>query len=378
MACPPKIEMKNLSLNLYHILLLAAISFIIIGAVHADGLVISNVTVKPASFNPTLKEKVKISYFISRASSVTITIYDADDGLIQNLAPDKNVPAGVNSILWDGKDVVGKIVPDEAYYFTIEATDERGAKAILDPKAISGGEKIFLPVSRLNPKEGCDIRYELPKAARIQIRVGIHDGPLLKTICDWQPRTAGKHIEKWDGMDGSGVVDVLNQAKYRMTISAFALPENSIIAVGNKEIDYSQYKQSSVRKIKPMRRRIFRKANIHNHYVMPRKIDRAPEFKLELPGNITTDNRGVPVVRGELRIKITLDKVSTKILNELRYEIVLYVDNILHGEEEQGYSPYNWVLPTTRLKNGDRFITVNIATLTGQVGTATMKVKVEN
>jgi len=349
---------------------------------NADGLAISNVIVKPDLFNPTLKERVKISYFISRDSIVTVTIYDADDGLIQNLVTDKNVPAGVNSVLWDGKDMDGKIVPDESYYFTIEAIDKRGAKAVFDPKAVSGGEKIFLPVPRLNPEKEYHIRYDLPKAARVQIRVGIHEGPLLKTICDWEPRVAGKHIEKWDGMDSSSTINVLNQKKYRMTISAFALPNNSIITVGNKEIGYAQYKQSvrsySVRKIKPMRKRILSNANIHSHYVMPRRIDRSPKFKLELPEKIAMDNRGVPVVKGELTIKITQDELSMNILNEGRYEIVLYVDNTLYGEEEQGYSPYNWVLPTTRLKNGYHLITVNIATLTGQVGTATVKVKVEN
>ncbi|MEW6096311.1 MAG: hypothetical protein AB1567_07280 [bacterium] len=346
-----------------------------------EELAITQVSIDSNLFNPSKGESVRIFYHLSKDAMVSVKIFDADYYLIRELLTNEKRFRGINSISWDGRDIEDKIVPDEAYYFIIEAQDELGAKAVYDPTTFSGGEVVFVPVLLRNfdPKTK-DVHYQLPKPTRVRIRAGVHDGPLLKTICDWEPRVAGSHTEKWDGMDESGIIRVKEQRGFNLTISAFTLPENSIITIGNKELKYIQYKKPITRKKKIAMSKSLPRADvrIHSHYRFSRTMDRSSEFRIELPPETERDKNGIPVIRGEVELRIILDEVSKRVLSESRFELVLYVDNVLWGEEEQGYEPYTWILDTKKLRNGEHTITINVATLTDQVGAASLKVKVNN
>jgi hypothetical protein len=56
---------------------------------------------------------------------------------------------------------------------------------------------------------------------------------------------------------------------------------------------------------------------------------------------------------------------------------VMFVDGVLEGEQETGYSPYSWVLNADELSAGKHLVTVNIATLNGQVGAASTWIDVK-
>jgi len=90
---------------------------------------VTNVTVKPSSFNTTLGQKTTISYTLSEACYVTIKIYNSTGSLAKTLLNNVLKPAGSNSIVWNGKDNANNIVPAGKYTIKIWVTDKAGNKA---------------------------------------------------------------------------------------------------------------------------------------------------------------------------------------------------------------------------------------------------------
>src|SRR5262245_6191244 len=88
----------------------------------ARGAVISQVSVSPSFFNPSLGEKQEIHFRVARAGAVTVKILDRDRFPIRTLAP-LEVTSGEVTTIWDGKDQSGEVVPDEAYNLRLEFID---------------------------------------------------------------------------------------------------------------------------------------------------------------------------------------------------------------------------------------------------------------
>ena len=340
---------------------------------------ISNVSISRQSFSPAKGEAVTISCHISRPSKTLIQIFDPDMRLVRELFAEDSGNPGLCEVPWDGKDPDGNIVPDEAYFFTIEANDYKGELTHYDPITFSGGENFDCSVEFDSSKQM--ITYELTQDSRILVRAGITHGPLLKTIVSWEPRLAGINEDSWDGKDASGVINAADQKGFTMMSDAVTLPENSILTIGNKEYTYFEYKHeiSSDRPIKEERPRIV--ADKTQPDLPFRGLVRqgdAPTFYIKLPENLKINEQGHPIVTGKLPIKIYLDEKVKRSATERRYEIICYVDFKFITEQEEGYSPSTWVWDTRQAPNGEHILTVNVATLTGQVASGSMKVMVQN
>jgi len=340
---------------------------------------ISNVSISRQSFSPAKGEAVTISCHISRPSRTLIQIFDPDMRLIRELVPEDTGNPGLCEVTWDGKDQDGNIVPDEAYFFTIETNDYKGDLTHYDPITFSGGENFDCPVEFDSSKQM--ITYELTQDSRILVRTGITHGPLLKTIVHWKPRLAGINEDFWDGKDASCVINAADQKGFTMMSDAVTLPENSILTTGNKEYTYFEYKHeiSSERPIKEERPRIVNdKTQPDLQFSGSVRQGDAPKFYLKLPENLQINEQGHPIVTGKLPIKIYLDEKVKKSATERRYEIICYVDFKFITEQEEGYSPSTWLWDTSNMPNGEHLLTVNVATLTGQVASASMKVMLQN
>jgi hypothetical protein len=341
---------------------------------------ISDVKVDRNLFNPTRGEIVAVSYRISKPAKVIIKIFDPEMFLVRDLMSEYKGGPEPDQVTWDGRDSEGRIVPDETYFFTIEATDYQGKHTFYDPTTISGGE-IFSPQLTFDKQEN-RLFYQLPKDARVRIRAGIPSGgPLLKNITHWVPRLSGNHEEVWEGKDESGTIDIIQQEKYVISAEAVSLPENSIIASGNKEYDYFKYKNDiTPERPKKVERPLFQsKRNpLEGPSNWPLSIGPEPRFHIDLPGLVRKTEDGLPVVKGKTPIRIYLDQTIKRYVTEQRYEILFFVDYKFVTEREEGYSPFNLFWDTAEVSNGEHVITVNVVTLTGQVSSASMKVMVQN
>jgi flagellar hook assembly protein FlgD len=83
-------------------------------ATASGGTVLSDVSVSPSFFNPTLGQKQSIRAHAARSGTLVVEILDRDRTAIRTLEP-LRVAAGEVTAIWDGKDQGGKVVPDEAY-----------------------------------------------------------------------------------------------------------------------------------------------------------------------------------------------------------------------------------------------------------------------
>lgn len=336
---------------------------------------ITGITVKPRVMNPSKGDKVMVSFTLSRPGKAILKIFDPKMLLI-NEALCKMDESGLYRGIWDGKDLEGRIVPDEAYFFTIEALDYKGNFAFYDPTTISGGEYFTLPVQ--SNRKNHNVTYELAKDARVMIKAGIKKGgPLLKTILNRLPRLAGKYEAPWEDEGGVGVIDLADQVGFSLTAEAVTLPENSLLTWGNFDYPYYEYITKIVQERPQKKNRPLFKAEhplIGLEIKRWREIVPEPKFSLALPGDIQINEDGLPIIQGKVPIKIILDEGLKTVTTEQRYEILFFVDFTFVSEEEGGYSPYTWIWDTKKVNNGEHIITVNIYTLKGGFSAKNIKV----
>ena len=118
---------------------------------------------------------------------------------------------------------------------------------------------------------------------------------------------AGINEDFWDGKDASCVINAADQKGFTMMSDAVTLPENSILATGNKEYTYFEYKNkiSSDRPRKEERPRIVAdKTQPDSPFNRPARQGDAPIFYIKLPENLQITEQGHPIVTGKLPINL--------------------------------------------------------------------------
>jgi len=362
---------------------LALLVFLVVSGVlcswcEADHSFIHNVSVTKASFNPTRDESISLSYELKQAVTVTVNVYDPDHGFVCGLKEHEKQEAGKYTVTWDGRDLGGIIVPDEAYYFVITASGESGEKEVYDPTITSGGEHI--DVASPNVQRDGIVSYMLPRAARVRLRVGVENGPLIATPVDWKPRAAGRVVEQWNMKDSEGVVDLRNRKDWKVALVAFSLPDTSMIAYGNKQLSYRSYKLGPAkgRPTKPERSREVASARISEHWAIPRVVDRAVPIKVDILSKETVLEGNPCRVRDSVVLRVTVpDEVDRRFLESQGCEIMFFVDMLLVAEIEQAYMPCNWPWDLSNIASGEHVLTVNLASFRDQIGAASRQVIVE-
>lgn len=339
-----------------------------------EKLSIANVSVSPKTIDLSKNQQAEIKYKLLGGAEVSVDIYDAEDGWVRSLKDNVPEKAGYNLTQWDGKDAKGNFVPSGAYIYVIIAKDKEARVAVYDPADYTAGIGLQHRDLKYNKETG-RIRYVIPRAARVRIRIGIEEGPLLRTLVDWEPREAGENFEVWAGADEASN-PISQKPKLVALLSAFSLPDNSII-VRNKELGFGQecsYEAGQVKSKRP-------KKNVagivlHPHARHLRQRCHEPGFKIEFP-DVTLDKGGLPVLKGIVPIRIIVDKEDEDLLVESRFEIIAFVDDAFLFEEEQGFSPFNYLWNTKGIAQGEHILTINIQGYDDHIGTGSTKIKVE-
>lgn len=336
---------------------------------------ISNVSISRPQFNPSNGESLTIFFSLNQDSKITIRIYDPDHGLIRYLVHGKDYKKGTNKEIWDGRDERNDIVPDEAYFFTIEAQSGK-FRTMYDPTTFSGGEELYLDTANIDQEAGT-VNYFLKKATRILFRSGIENGPLLITLEDWKPRPKGENTVYWNGMDDSGRIRIANLPNFKMTLGGVELPENSAIAYGNKTTSYFEYKEKAKPKETKGKGNLKRGgAALSRHYFIDRNRDRSPKVEIKFPS--AANEQTLPQLKDRVVIQVDISQEDKKYFTMNQFEIVFAVDGQYFMEETNGYVPYNWVWDTTQFPDGEHFLTINVASLNDQIGTSSRKVIIKN
>jgi len=356
---------------------------------------ISGVVVSPKSFNPSVGQIVTIGCKLAVAAVVSISIYGPNGELIRELYDEASLAAGNHRLVWDGKDSEGDIVRDEAYFFVIEArapatndddveTAEKTAPVVAryDPLEFSGGELINPQEFHFKPKDN-SISYVLPKPARVRIRAGVDNGPMLNTMVNWQPRVRGLCTEVWRGKDRQGVRHFSTRPDCFLTSMAYALPENSIIAFGNREESYREWylREGHKRPKKPDVPRSPEKPGVMClHWYKPPHLNRDPGITVtfpELEQDPSAPNEPVRLAGDSAIIRVSIpDEADFAFMDEQKFEMVLFVEDRRILEAEQSHAPFNWRWDLTSVPPGLHYLTVNLVSATDHVGTFTALVEV--
>ncbi len=293
---------------------------------------------KKAHFAPARNETFLIPIEIKTPGDVKellVEIRTVDDDLIKTLNL-SGIKEGKTSyeLTWDGRDLQKQLVPDEAYIPVLIVTDTDNKIVRMDPRNHSGGEEVYDFEKSI--RTGI-IEYTLPASSRMLIRSGIVNGPMLRTIIDWQPRTAGFHAERWSGRDLDNVIDIEQNPQVGYLIIGYALSDQSIITYGNKKVTYREYREhqnwplpQGEYKDQPLVRE---GKLIRPEYYTPLLKQKSPRITVNMldktAGQTTTEIQGMSEIFTEVQLH-PLDEIY---LDQDRYEISFFVDNEFIAEE---------------------------------------------
>ena len=337
----------------------------------AKGGAVTDVALSRTSFDPSQGEDVEISYRLGAAGGVWVRVYDPDGGLVRVLVNGEKRAAGPHREKWDGKDLDGRIVPDEAYLFTIETA----SGASYDPTTSSGGVVGDLTEARFDRTAGT-VSYQLPAAARVLIRLGLHNGPMLKTLVDWKPRPEGSVTEYWNGRDENELFELRGRPGFNTLITYVTLPDATVITFGNKSSAYRDYKLGPAknRPRKPQRKATPElQARQRPEGLVPPAWARAPRVSLTFP---QAGDAKIPSVKKEVAVRVDVDPADRDLLFKDQFEVIFFVDNVFFAEAERGHLPFNWRWELQQFPPGEHILTVNVSSFKGQVGVASRKVQI--
>ncbi|WP_461393530.1 FlgD immunoglobulin-like domain containing protein [Deferrisoma sp.] len=324
------------------------------------------------TLNPARGETMEVGYRLGFPADVTLNVYDPDWHRVRTMTRPGQQP-GPGSFSWDGKDDAGRILPDEAYFFTLLARGRDGETAVYDPTSFSGGNERDITSATVDSVKRT-ISYRLPFPARVLIRLGLEGGPLLRTLVDWQPRPAGMVTEYWDGKDEDGLISLWDEKKFKMIITCYQLPENSVILYGNKNMGYVEYvRMAGDLPKKPDRGSL---EEVSPHYRMSRITDRSPRVKLSFSPMEGRVDDGAIVLRDRTIVNVDLDEESRKLFRDQQFEIVFFLDGRFYAEDEVGYTPFNWVWDLYDVPEGEHVLTVNLSSFSDQIGVKSHRIVV--
>lgn len=327
------------------------------------------------SFSPSRNETFSIPIEIKQAEKIrelAVEIRTADNDLIDTLKlPGIEKGKTEYELKWNGRDQQGELVPDEAYIPILVLTDTDNRVIRSDPRSHTGGEEVYDFNKSIHPGI---IEYNLPAASRMLIRSGIKNGPMLRTIIDWQPRTAGFHAERWNGRDEDNVVNIEQNPQVGYLIIGYQLPDHTIITYGNTQENYRTYRERrkwplpQVEDKDQPRERNGKLIRPESYTAILKQ--KSPRIAVNMvdkaTGTSVTEIQGM----GEVLTEIQLDPVDELYLDQERYEVSFFVDYEFVAEEEQGFVPFTWRWSPGRysIAPGEHILTINVSGYSGQVG----------
>lgn len=332
-------------------------------------------------FSPTRNQSFKIPFHLNQKAEVKISIYAPDGDKVTMLSSKKELLQGDHFLSWNGKDSEGIIVPDEAYSVVLEAKNSSGSVSVVNPSAYSGGE--IETKTHLRIDTNGKIFYQLSKPSRVLIRAGIKNGPMMRSLANWQPRTSGKNVQHWNGFDEDGVVNVISKKEHGVIVVAFALSEHSIITSGNKKLSYEQYYKDKKWTFKPIAKekqlRQRGDVGISPHYYASRMTDKDPRINIGFPLHIKKNKEGVVLIKNDkaIPIKVTMPMEDEIFIEQSKYEVSFFIDQEFKSEEELGFMPITWLWSPNGFSKGEHIISVNVSGFKGQVGVKNMKFIIE-
>ena len=333
----------------------------------ASVLTFDGVGVAPKTVDLTRNALARISFVLSRSAEVGLDLVDEEGVVVRHLNLG-NLEAGRHAALWDGHNDRGQRVPSGVYRYVLGAQAVDGQSATYNPSEQTGGEELDVRDFAYDKPTG-QLRWIMPRAGRARLRVGIEGFPHLNTLLDWEPFEAGPQRVIWDGLDESGLIRVEDHSHLSIKLSAFALPDNTIIV---QSPQLASAKSSETAQYPPD---VKMQGYLHARH---RRIDCGEVgLRVEFPESARKDAKGRPIVSGKIPVRVSLRGHNMAHTINQRFEVMLYEDLTALFEEEDSLNPFTFMWDTTRLTPGSHLLTVNILSYDDHFGVSTVPVVVE-
>lgn len=183
-------------------------------------------------------------------------------------------------------------------------------------------------------------------------------------------------MQCWNGFDASGILDIRDTSGLTILVTAFQLPQYSVITLGNDAIDYADYRKKNnwVDPIKKTEEIVLASGDTRierQHYVSPAKA-RDPETHLVFAEKNKKNEQGISILKkGEIvQVRVDIDPEDRWLVDENLYEVAFFVNHEFVSEEEQSYLPLSWRWTVGEFDPGQHVFTVNISAFNGKVGVA--------
>lgn len=189
--------------------------------------VISSVKDGPKDpFNPAVGEESTLTYTLSSDALVTVTVLK---GLIPVATVSSNTfnPAGSNTVIWDGRDNAGNLLPDAAYTYQVDAVSQlvpafkstnKTALVVVEkePPQITG---FSVSANPLKIAAGTvSFKYTLSENAKVALKVYDSSGGLVRTIQNGTAKIAGLNTSTWDIKND--LLSYIDDGTYTAAVSA--------------------------------------------------------------------------------------------------------------------------------------------------------------
>lgn len=216
-------------------------------------------------------------------------------------------------------------------------------------------------------KETGIIAYELAVPSWVRIRIGIGDGPLYRTICDWEKRDTGKHEEKWDGMDPSGRFKLIGRKDLAFTFNYFTAGDEYITNVRLSDIQPPAGNLSG-RHLPNLKINRLHKGHARKHC-------HESKIKIKLSKDVPQTKNDLYIIKEKLPIEIDIEDDDW--FRSERYSLHIFIDDVFVQGELDGYVPYTWIFDPKDLNEGEHLITINLAGFADHYGIASLPIYVK-
>jgi hypothetical protein len=334
------------------------------------------VRVDRTSFNPSGGGSVTVTVSTAVAGELTVAVLDRDGYPVAKLASARKVPAGTSPFVWNGRDADGNIVPDEAYSFKADWRGPGGPASYFP--ANHAVEMRSVPPAYFD-RQGGTLSYGLDVPSRVHVQAGWaieHNGemsgPVLKTIVDRQPRVAGRIAEHWNGFDESGLIYVPDLPNFVTAIAVTPLPENSVIAFGNRRTTFL----ASIAGRKGRSELMFgSKSHVH-HASLSAEDDHSPALRLDpLDGRWSATERLWIVSGDTLRVRVTPAGPSADAFIRQPAKLYQFVNQSPAGTSATSHEPVIVEVSTRLLSEPVNRVSINWRSDYGPVAANTIRVR---
>ena len=218
------------------------------------------------------------------------------------------------------------------------------------------------------------LSYALSASARIFLRYGYQDGPMLGTLINSAVRSFGKHQLKWDGQDAHGTLTSEDLSNLKFSIIGYELPRNALMYTnGANSVGPTIWKSMPVDK--SQRRSInspdYANAGIHRY----QDREQSRDFNVKMVFKNFADNDGSVVLNDNAAVRVDIAGEDKVVVQSQRFEVSLYIDQRLAHENEVSYVPYTWYLPGD-LNSGEHVLTALVLGFGNHFGVVSRKFQV--